>query len=94
MQTGKCMPPSGTYTDVTSLREVQKALGKSEARLRLFDSPVIGVISGNENSILEANDAFLTMLGYSREDLANGKLRWTEITPPSLFLWTTWQSVR
>ncbi|MDQ1472800.1 MAG: two-component system, cell cycle sensor histidine kinase and response regulator CckA [Bryobacterales bacterium] len=79
---GKLRGAMGTYTDVTSNRRMQKALGVSEARLRrLFDSPIIGVISGNEDSILEANDAFLTMLGYSREDLSDGGLKWAEITP-------------
>ena len=72
-----------TWADVTSIRKMQKALASSETRLRrLFDSPIIGVISGDEASILEANQAFLTMLGYSAEDLANGGVKWSEITPP------------
>jgi two-component system, cell cycle sensor histidine kinase and response regulator CckA len=72
-----------TYSDVTSIRKIQKDLARSDARLRrLFDSPIIGVISGNEETILEANDAFLTMLGYTREDLTDGRLKWMEITPP------------
>ena len=32
--------------------------------------------------ILEANEALLDMLGYSREDLIAGRLRWTKLTPP------------
>src|SRR5262249_733809 len=32
--------------------------------------------------ILEANDAFLKIVGYDRDDLASGRLRWTELTPP------------
>ena len=31
---------------------------------------------------MEANDAFLRMVGYEREDLVSGRLRWTDLTPP------------
>jgi PAS domain S-box-containing protein len=32
--------------------------------------------------VIEANDAFLALLGYSREDMEAGRIRWKEITPP------------
>ncbi len=71
----------GTYLDVTSIRKMQKALTASETRLRrLFDSPIIGLISGDEERITEANDAYLSMLGYTREELA--EIPWERITPP------------
>ena len=31
--------------------------------------------------IVEANEAFLGMLGYSREDLISGRMRWKDLTP-------------
>ena len=34
-----------------------------------------------EGRIIEANEAFLDMVGYGREDLVSGRLRWTELTP-------------
>ena len=71
-----------TYSDVTSLRMAQRALRDSEARLRrLFDSPIIGVVSGRGDVAVEANDGFLQMLGYSREDLRNGRIVFSLLTP-------------
>jgi PAS domain S-box-containing protein len=49
----------------------------------LFESNIVGIIfpdlSGN---IFDANDAFLEMVGYTREDLLARKLRWDTMTPP------------
>jgi PAS domain S-box-containing protein len=58
-------------------------LGEREARIRrLVDANIIGImIWAVDGSIIEANDAFLEMLGYSREDLISGQLRRQELTP-------------
>jgi PAS domain S-box-containing protein len=72
-----------TYFDVTPNREMQKALRESETRLRrLFESPIIGMLSGDGDRVLDANNALLQMLGYTRAELEAGSLRWTEFTPP------------
>ncbi|BDV37188.1 PAS domain-containing sensor histidine kinase [Methylocystis bryophila] len=59
-------------------------LKESERRLRVFyDSGLVGVMCWNvDGSITEANDKFLEMLGYSREDLSDGRIDWIKITPP------------
>jgi PAS domain S-box-containing protein len=59
-------------------------LAEREAKIRrLVDANIIGIfISSREGEIIEANDAFLTMVGYDGEDLAAGNMRWTELTPP------------
>ena len=50
---------------------------------RLVDANVIGIfVADLEGRIVEANDAFLRILGYDREDLVWGRVRWTELTPP------------
>ncbi|MBR0799980.1 AAA family ATPase [Bradyrhizobium jicamae] len=50
---------------------------------RLVDANIIGIIiADREGQILEANDALLHMLGYDREDLVSGRVRWTELSPP------------
>ena len=60
-------------------RELQEREGKFR---RLVDSNIIGVVIADlGGAILEANEAFLSMLGYSQDDLAAGPLRWVDITP-------------
>jgi PAS domain S-box-containing protein len=58
-------------------------LQEREARIRrLVDSNIVGIsIWDFQGRILEANQALLEMLGYSREDLISGRIRWTELTP-------------
>jgi PAS domain S-box-containing protein len=54
-----------------------------EKKIRhLVDANIIGIIIWNlEGRILEANDAFLHMTGYDREDLASGRLNRPDLTP-------------
>ncbi|MEH2326173.1 MAG: PAS domain S-box protein [Nostoc sp.] len=66
-----------------------KLLQNSEKRFsRLAQSNIIGVFitDMSNGSIVEANDAFLKMLGYTREDFAANQMNWHEITPQEYFL--------
>jgi PAS domain S-box-containing protein len=58
------------------LRRANDALRRSEARFRrLTESGIMGiVVSDVSGRFQEANDAFLSLLGYTREDLASGAL--------------------
>ena len=49
---------------------------------RLVESNILGITVEQEGAIVEANDAFLGMLGYTRGDLAAGRLRSRDLTPP------------
>jgi PAS domain S-box-containing protein len=55
-----------------------------EAKIRrLVDANVIGIcIWKLEGQIIEANEAFLNMLNYRRDDLVSGRLNWIDMTPP------------
>lgn len=68
----------------TRIQQTEKALTVSKGRLRSFvESNVIGILFGDVyEAIHEANDEFLRIVGYSREDLNSGQLRWTDLTPP------------
>ncbi|MGH8139279.1 MAG: trifunctional serine/threonine-protein kinase/ATP-binding protein/sensor histidine kinase [Steroidobacteraceae bacterium] len=59
-------------------------LAEREARIRrLVDANIIGIILWDiEGRILEANDAFLCMVGYDREDIVSRSVLWTDMTPP------------
>ncbi|MEH2348671.1 MAG: PAS domain S-box protein [Nostoc sp.] len=62
----------------------QKALRTYEAKLGSFvDANVIGIVFGDVyGGIHKANDEFLRMIGYTREDLLAGRLSSSNITPP------------
>ncbi|MET0710230.1 MAG: PAS domain S-box protein, partial [Tardiphaga sp.] len=63
--------------------ELYRDLAEREAKIRrLVDSNIIGVFFARQGRIFEANDAFLRMLGYDREDLAWGRVGWADLTPP------------
>ena len=42
---------------------------------------IAGIVSGGFGRMPEANDSFLELVGYSREDLRTGRLRWPDLTP-------------
>jgi PAS domain S-box-containing protein len=70
--------------DITAVRQAQTALQDEENRFRrLIESNVVGVMSwAADGRILDANDAFLRMVSYTRADLQSGRLNWRNLTPP------------
>lgn len=70
----------------TSLENTRlyRDLAQREARIRrLVDTNIIGVVVWNtDGDVLEANDAFLRIVGYEREDLVSGRVSWRDVTPP------------
>ncbi|WNC95076.1 AAA family ATPase [Paraburkholderia sp. FT54] len=62
----------------------EEELRVREARIRrLVESNIIGVFFWNLAGIAtDANDAFLRIVGYSREDLLSGDVQWATMTPP------------
>ncbi len=66
-----------------TISERTTELESSQARIkRLVDSTLIGVIVSEGDRITDANDAFLRMVGYSRDELRQGALLWRNLTPP------------
>jgi PAS domain S-box-containing protein len=64
------------------LQHLYSDLQKREAKIRrLVDANIIGIFTWDLDKIVEANGAFLHMLGYGLEDLDSGRLRWADLTP-------------
>jgi two-component system cell cycle sensor histidine kinase/response regulator CckA len=65
-------------------REAQRALQVSETRFkRLAEAGMMGIVIADPGGrVLEANDTFLTMVGYDQQDLRGGKLNWAAMIPP------------
>jgi formate hydrogenlyase transcriptional activator len=70
--------------DFSERHERDEKLRRSRALVRPVpqESTIAGIVSGEFDRIPEANDAFLKLVGYSREDLLAGRLHWPELTPP------------
>ncbi len=81
---GKVIGTQTMFWDVTPRVEAEEALQRSTSRFKkLFDANIIGIMLADlSGRVLEANDAYLTLTGYSREDLTSGRLRWDKLTPP------------
>ena len=58
-------------------------LEQREAKIRrLVESNVVGVVMWTlDGAIVGANEAFLHMVQYGHEDIASGRVRWTDLTP-------------
>jgi PAS domain S-box-containing protein len=62
----------------------QLACGLEAKVRRLVEANVVGIVQWNlEGAITGANEAFLRMVQFDREDLASGRVRWTDLTPPA-----------
>ena len=81
---GRPLRMIGVCWEITERKQAEGELRESVNRLRrLYESGLLGVIYWNMNGkITDANDKFLEMVGYSREDLAAGRIDWVRMTPP------------
>ncbi len=69
--------------DVTGQHRIEAALQENASLLgRLREANVLGVVASSEHGAYDANDAFLDIIGYSREDLAAGRISYPGITAP------------
>jgi PAS domain S-box-containing protein len=82
-ETGEFQGAIAMITDVSERKWLEDKLWESEARFRrLVESNIIGVFFPDlEGHILDANDAFLQMVGYTREELRQGEVNWKAMSP-------------
>jgi two-component system CheB/CheR fusion protein len=69
--------------DITERKAVEDALRAGEHRLRrVVETEVVGVLFFDDDGrIVDANDTFLQMTGFTRDDVAAGELTWQKLTP-------------
>jgi len=66
----------GAVTDITKRKTAEDKIR------RVVEAGILGIYIANvEGEIVEANQAFLQMLQYDRQDLDSGRLRWTDLSP-------------
>ncbi|HLN19441.1 MAG TPA: PAS domain S-box protein, partial [Bacteroidales bacterium] len=71
-------------SDISRRKMAEDLLRKSENRFKsIFESNFISVAFwNNRGEIMDANDSFLNLIGYTRDDLLWGKVNWAKMTPP------------
>jgi PAS domain S-box-containing protein len=81
---GRLWRLAGICTDITERKQAEVSVRLANERLRRFvDSNIVGVVIARASgAILEANDYYLRLVGYTREELDQGKVDWRAITPP------------
>lgn len=85
---GRIVQWCGLCHDIDDQMRLYADIAEREARIRrLVDSDIIGIVIWDlDGTLIDANDAFLRMVQYEREDVEAG-IRWFDMTPPD------WQAV-
>ncbi|GHO62841.1 hypothetical protein KSC_017330 [Ktedonobacter sp. SOSP1-52] len=82
-ETGQIVKWFGTCTDIDNQKRVEEALRESQERVSaLMNSSIIGITVLEGEQIVDANDTFLRMTGYTHEDLRTGRMNWMCMTAP------------
>jgi PAS domain S-box-containing protein len=82
-ENGKFDGHIGSVIDIHERKTAEDSLVKYRDRYqKLFNSSLMGIFIPDFDGVIhEANDVFLKMLGYTKKDLVQGKIRWDKMTP-------------
>ena len=82
-ETGQIVKRIGTATDIEEQKQTEEALRQSQTRMNtLMNSSIIGIFAYEREQMVDANDTFLRMTGYTQEDMREGRINWMHMTPP------------
>ncbi|HVF10000.1 MAG TPA: PAS domain S-box protein [Abditibacteriaceae bacterium] len=84
---GSTLGTVGVAVDWTERKRAEMALLASEMRFRqVAESGMIGIGFWNaDGRVTDANDVFLEIVGYSRDDMKAGRVRGYDMTPPEYY---------
>jgi PAS domain S-box-containing protein len=70
--------------DITERKVADETLRLANERFKHYvNANIVGIILATPSgSIVDANDYYLHMLGYTREEFEQGKVNWRTLTPP------------
>lgn len=70
--------------EITERKRAEEARQRTEELVaRLSQAGLVGIVRvASGGRVIEANDAYLRIIGYTREELERGEVEWTRITPP------------
>ncbi len=71
------------FRDMSELKETEAAWRETESRFqKLYEAKLLGICYPDRfGRFSEGNDEFLRIVGYTREDLEQGRVRWDTMTP-------------
>lgn len=83
-QEGHLQGFAGAVRDFSERHELDEKLLRQRAKSRTVDLEAndVAVATGEFDQIPDANDAFLKMTGYSRQELTEGRVHWSDLTAP------------
>lgn len=72
------------FQNITARKQAEAGLVATHARLKYFvDANIIGVVIADKfGGLIEVNDYYLKLIGYTRQDFDAGLVDWKSITPP------------
>jgi PAS domain S-box-containing protein len=75
---------NGRVPDEAAQRRIADRLRESEEHFRsIAESGVVAIAFFDmEGAITDANEEFLRLVGFTREELEDGRVRWDRLTPP------------
>ena len=81
---GKVVGVTAIVRDITDQKRAEDALRESEGRFRgVYESNIVGInFAAMDGTNIDANDEFLRITGYTREDLTAGWVNWASMTLP------------